>query len=108
MCYLYCHPLYAEYYEWPAEPEPRLGYALPTMLWRWSRIRDFGPVLLSPLWTFLVAIVRLWGQVLGLTDGFVDAVPAMPSTAPKPIALDERMANTKWGPDLTMMDDEYL
>jgi hypothetical protein len=108
MCDRYCHPLYAEYYEWPDEPEPRFGYALPTMLWRWSRIRDFGPVLLGPLWTLLVAFVRLWGQVLGLTDGFVDAMPAMPSTAPKPIASDERIANTKWGPDLTMMDDEYL
>lgn len=108
MCDRYCHPLYAEYYEWPEEPEPRFGYALPTMLWRWSRIREFGPALRGPLWTLIVAFGRLFGQVFGLTDGFVDDTPGRPSNVPKPTTLDERMPKTKWGPDLSMMDDEYL
>jgi hypothetical protein len=108
VCDRYCHPLYAEYYEWPEEPEPRFGYALPTMLWRWSRIREFGPVLFGPLWSLLVAFVRILGQVFGLTDGFVDDLPSRSKDLPKPIAFDERIPKPKWGPDLSMMNDEYL
>jgi hypothetical protein len=108
MCDRYCHPLYAEYYEWPTEPEPRFGYALPTMLWRWSRIREFGPALFGPLWTLLVALVRIVGQVFGLTDGFVDNLPPRSKVLRKPIAFDERIPKPKWGPDLSMMNDEYL
>ena len=108
MCDRYCHPLYAEYYDWPEEPEPRFGYALPTMFWRWSRIREFGPILLGPLWTLLVAFVRILGQAFGLTDGFVDDLPSRPKGLPKPIAFDERIPKPNWGPDLRMMNDEYL
>ena len=108
MCDHYCHPLYAEYYDWPEEPEPRFGYALPTMLWRWSRIREYGPVLFGPLWTLLVALVRILGQAFGLTDGFVDDQPLRSKGLPRPIALDDRIPKPIWGPDLSMMDDEYL
>lgn len=108
MCDRYCHPLYAEYYEWPAEPEPRFGYALPTMLWRWSRIREFGPVLFGPLWSLLVAFVRLLGQAFGLTDGFVDDLPSRSNDVPKPTTIDESIPKSKWGPDLSMMNDEFL
>jgi hypothetical protein len=108
MCDRYCHPLYAEYYEWPEEAEPRFGYALPTMLWRWSRAREFGPLLLGPLWTLLVAFVRIIGQVFGLMDGFVDDLPSKSKDLPRPVTFDERMANPRLGPDLSMMNDEYM
>ena len=110
MCDYYCHPLYAEFYDWPEEPEPRFGWALPTMLWRWSRIREFGPILLGPLWTLLVALARIIGQAFGWTDGFVDDFPTRSASHPqaKPVALDERIPRVSWGPDLSMMNDEYL
>jgi hypothetical protein len=108
MCDRYCHPLYAEYYEWPEEAEPRFGYALPTMLWRWSRIREFGPLLLGPLWTLLVAFVRIIGQAFGLMDGFVDDLPSKSKDLPRPVTFGERITNPRLGPDLSMMNDEFI
>jgi hypothetical protein len=108
MCDRYCHPLYAEYYEWPEEAEPRFGYAIPTMLWRWSRVREFGPLLLGPLWTLLVGFVRIIGQALGLMDGFVDDLPSKSKDLPRLVTFDDGIANPRLGPDLSMRNDEYI
>jgi hypothetical protein len=72
MACVYSHPLYTDHsYAWPSEPEPSFPLVLPTMVWRWSGRRVI-PTLLGPFWWLLVAIVRVIGQALGWTDGFVD------------------------------------
>lgn len=98
-CEFYCHPLYADRYDWPAEPEPTMGTALPTVLYR-TFLRPGGPPrgpgrssaspltstwnfgfglgwiwhwLLAPLWTLVVALHRIVAQMAGWSDGFVDS-----------------------------------
>ncbi|KAL2433549.1 hypothetical protein ABEF95_005564 [Exophiala dermatitidis] len=89
LCEIYCHPLYAERYVWPAQPEPEFPFVLPTMLWRWT----FGTnqlgggvgvasavalplqlvlYLVTSIWRLVVAVYRVVGMALGLIDGFVD------------------------------------
>ncbi|KAK5223285.1 hypothetical protein LTR47_010251 [Exophiala xenobiotica] len=65
---MYAHPLYAERYVWPTVPEPEFPFVLPTMLARWSQLDSFLPI----LGKVFVAIWRVVGMALGLTDGFVD------------------------------------
>jgi hypothetical protein len=70
MCDYYCHPTVAEVCEgYCLRPDaPRFPFTIPTMLWRWSHLS----VILSPLLTIFVALVRLLAQLLGLWDGYVD------------------------------------
>ncbi|KAL1973902.1 hypothetical protein VTN31DRAFT_5462 [Thermomyces dupontii] len=70
MCDAYCHPTVAEVCDgYCLHPDaPRFPFTLPTMLWRWSRLS----VVLSPLATLFVALVRLMAQLLGVWDGYVD------------------------------------
>ena len=105
MCYNYCHPAYAEFYDWPSEPEPVFPFALPTMLWRWSGLAYALPLLLGPVWTLLVALTRLLGQVLGLSDGFVDAVPRKAASR---IAKATQSPAQGLGLELSMTNDEYV
>lgn len=115
MCELYCHPLYAERYVWPARPEPVFPYVLPTMLWRWSQMDQIGPAVLGPLWTLVVALCRMVGMWLGLTDGFVDEptgrgrslFTAATKTALK-VAQSVIPGSDGEGSDLSMMNDELI
>lgn len=78
MCDYYCHPTVAEVCDgYCLRPDaPRFPFTIPTMLWRWSHLS----VILSPLWTILVALFRLLAQLLGLWDGYVDDMPALRDT----------------------------
>ncbi|KAJ5094081.1 hypothetical protein N7456_009942 [Penicillium angulare] len=66
----YSHPTVAEtcdgYCLMPDAPE--FPFVTVTMLWRWSHLS----VILMPILTAAMAIVRLVGLLLGLWDGFVD------------------------------------
>ncbi|KAL4739679.1 hypothetical protein BDV11DRAFT_215095 [Aspergillus similis] len=70
MCDEFCHPLVAESCEgYCLEPDaPRYPFVIPTLLWRWLHLSDF----LAPLWAILVAFSRIFSQLLGLSDGYVD------------------------------------
>ncbi|KAL9617791.1 MAG: hypothetical protein Q9160_007445 [Pyrenula sp. 1 TL-2023] len=96
-CAYYCHPLYAEFYSWPLEPEPMPGVALPTMLWRWV-VRPWLRPILSILWPVIKAV----GMMLGVWDGFADG----PSVKGSFVGRASSAVGT--GPDLSMMNDEYL
>lgn len=105
MCAYYCHPLYAEFYEWPSEPEPRPGVALPTMLWRWL-IRPWLNPILSIFWP----VIKAFGMMLGLWDGFVDD-----PRAKGPFAAGGGQllgggggVDVGSGPELSMTNDEYI
>jgi hypothetical protein len=73
---MYAHPLYAERYVWPTVPEPEFPFVLPTMLARWTQLDSFLPI----LGKVFVAIWRVVGMALGLTDGFVDDQSVLPGS----------------------------
>ncbi|KAL9003593.1 MAG: hypothetical protein Q9188_003544 [Gyalolechia gomerana] len=54
---------------------------------------------------FLFDFVRLWAGVIGWVAGFGGAGTG---TARQPVSRDSRIPKPEWGPDLSMMDDEYL
>ncbi|CBF83805.1 hypothetical protein AN2889.2 [Aspergillus nidulans FGSC A4] len=72
MCDEFCHPVVAETCEgYCLEPDaPRYPFVIPTLLWRWLHLSD----ILAPLWAILVAFSRIFSQLLGLSDGYVDDV----------------------------------
>lgn len=113
MSEIYSRPEVAETYTWPSEPEPEFPYVLPTMIGRWTRLRNFVPILsylLNPLWMFIVAIWRIVAITIGLTDGFVDSASETISTATKQVVetVTAAMGASSAMPDLGMMNDEFL
>ncbi|KAL1957921.1 hypothetical protein VTO42DRAFT_5313 [Malbranchea cinnamomea] len=91
MCELYCNPLYlplGTHYE--VDPNaPQIPWVIPTMLWRWSHL---GPIL-APSWSILVVFYRLFAQLFGFWDGFVDSPPEVPFPRP---SMDDAPANPVW------------
>ncbi|KIW97518.1 uncharacterized protein Z519_01102 [Cladophialophora bantiana CBS 173.52] len=76
---IYARPLYAEWYVWPARPEPEFPFVLPTMLYRWVLGGSVGSALIAPvvtisgvIWRLIVVICKVAGMWLGWWDGFVD------------------------------------
>ncbi|KAL8862058.1 MAG: hypothetical protein Q9178_001513 [Gyalolechia marmorata] len=67
---------------------PRPPFVLAKVLWR-----KLGMGL-------LVEVVRFWASVLGWIVGFGEGR--------QPVSRDQRIPRPEWGPDLSMMDDEYL
>ncbi|KIW53061.1 hypothetical protein PV05_08660 [Exophiala xenobiotica] len=114
---MYAHPLYAERYVWPTVPEPEFPFVLPTMLARWTHLDSFIPILAK----VFVAIWRVVGMALGLTDGFVDdplsgsafgssGVSSVVASATKVAmgAAKSLVSGQDPGPDLSMMSDEFI
>ncbi|KAJ5722622.1 hypothetical protein N7488_000657 [Penicillium malachiteum] len=70
MMELYSHPLISDtcegYCLLPDAPE--FPWVTTTMLWRWSRLST----VLLPVFTIIMALLRLFAQLLGLWDGYVD------------------------------------
>ncbi|BCS22447.1 uncharacterized protein APUU_30672A [Aspergillus puulaauensis] len=73
MCDYYCHPLVESTCEGNCllPDAPRFPYVIPTMTWRWLHLSD----ILVPLWAIIIAFFRLFTQLLGLSDGYVDDEP---------------------------------
>ncbi|KAJ9629063.1 hypothetical protein H2204_009003 [Knufia peltigerae] len=105
MAEIYAHPVYAEHYVWPAVPEPEFPFVLPTMIYRWTRMNSFLPI----VGRVVVAIWRAIAMMLGLSDGFVDdAVPSLVSAATESATAFANAAGAGEGPDLSMMNDEFI
>ncbi|KAL4810285.1 hypothetical protein BDV18DRAFT_130681 [Aspergillus unguis] len=70
MCDYYSHPFVDTTCEGNCllPDAPRFPFVIPTMLWRWLHLSD----ILLPLWTIMVAFSRIFAQLLGLSDGYVD------------------------------------
>lgn len=103
---IYSHPTYASHYIWPTESEPEFPYVLPTMLWRWSRLRWLYPSLVQPIFHFVMGILRMIGMACGLIDGYVDGPQD---------AVVERLVETVYQSvenvgiaGMDMMNDEFL
>ena len=111
MCDIYCHPRYAYSYSGYGvdinSPEP--PFVLEKMLWRWLSVGT----IVRPLYIIVRAIVRLAAEVVGWMVGFSSggggsAGEPHPSPVRHPVSTDPNIPRPAWGPDLSMMDDEYL
>ncbi|KAL6246883.1 hypothetical protein RBB50_006190 [Rhinocladiella similis] len=104
MAEIYAHPVYAEHYVWPAVPEPEFPFVLPTMVYRWTHTDSFLPV----MGRVVVAIWRAIAMMLGLSDGFVDETVSSVASAAMESATAFANAAGGEGPDLSMMNDEFI
>ena len=111
MCEIYCHPRYAYSYSGYGvdinSPEP--PFVLEKMLWRWLSVGTIA----RPLYIIVRAIVRLAAEVVGWMVGFGSgggSSAGEPQSSPvrQPVSTDPKIPRPAWGPDLSMMDDEYL
>lgn len=93
MAEAYSHPIYADKYTWPEEPEPEFPFVLPTMLWRWSRLDFLGRWMKA----LFVGFFRMISIALGLTDGYAQEVQA-------PIVQSPQNMEDGFG----MTNDEFL
>lgn len=112
ICSMYCHPRYASsMVDYGVDiTAPRAPFAAVTMFWR----SPLG-LIFKPFWYLLTFLVRVVARLLGYLDGFAgggggggigwgggNAVPR------QPVSRDARIPRPVWGPDLSMMDDEYI
>ncbi|KAI4233110.1 MAG: hypothetical protein L6R40_007175 [Gallowayella cf. fulva] len=67
---------------------PRPPFVLAKVLWRKLGMQ------------FLLEVVNFWAAVLGWVFGFAQGR--------EPVSRDPKIPRPEWGPDLSMMDDEYL
>lgn len=91
----YCHKLYASTmigYGVDIDA-PRPPFVLAKVVWRKLGIG------------LLVEVVRFWASVLGWIVGFGGEGGR---AGPLPVSRDPKIPRPEWGPDLSMMDDEYL
>ena len=111
MCDIYCHPLYAYSYEGYGidinAPEP--PFVLEKMLWRWLSIGTIA----RPAYILLRALARLTAEVAGWIVGFYSGNGGTHTITDQiferqPVSTDPNIPRPPWGPDLSMMDDEYL
>ena len=72
-------------------PEP--PFVLAKVLWRKMGVG------------FLFEFVTFWARIFGWIAGFGGAGPGI---GREPVSRDGRIPKPEWGPDLSMMDDEYL
>lgn len=100
MAELYSHPIYADKYTWPEEPEPDFPFALPTMLWRWSRLDFVRPLLIEPAKALFVGFLRMVSMVLGFTDGYAQEQ--------LPVNVQQPEITQAEGYGFGMTNDEFL
>ncbi len=101
---MYCHKAYATSMVGYGVDihAPRPPFAALTMFWR-------SPIslLLKPLWFILVLLIRLFARLFGFLEGFSKGNAGV-TGVPQPVSRDSRIPRPAWGPDLSMMDDEFL
>ena len=112
MCRIYCHPRFAYSYTGYGidvnAPEP--PFVLEKMIWRWLSVGTIA----RPLYILLRALVRLAAEAIGWIAGFYAGNGGDTGTSTdrtmesKPASTDPGIPRPAWGPDLSMMDDEYL
>ena len=85
---------------------PQPPFVAVKVLWRYSSL---GTVM-GPLYNFLRLVVKLVGSILGYFIGFVFGDDGQGGRVRErmPVSRDARIPRPSWGPDLSLMDDEYL
>ena len=80
---------------------PRPPFVLAKVLWRYTSL---GSVV-APFDHVVRVLVKLVASLLGYLAGFVMGAG---EGGRRPVSEDPRIPRPEWGPDLRMMDDEYL
>ena len=83
---------------------PKPPFVLFKVLYRKSALEN----VLEPLYIVARTIFRVFVASVGYTIGFIfgdnEAVPDVK----QPVSRDQRIPRPSWGPDLSLLDDEYL
>lgn len=101
----FCHPIYARSMVGYGVDinAPRPPFVLAKVAYKYTVV---GTVV-APLYHLARVMVKLGASLVGYLVGFVmagdDGV-----TMRQPVSRDQRIPRPEWGPDLRMMDDEYL
>ena len=107
---VYCHPMYASHMEGYGvdinAPEP------PFVLFKVIYRACSASTVLGPLYVFARTLVRICSALAGYLVGFFsgpnDHVIATQATHRPPVSQDTRIPRPVWGPDLSLLDDEFL
>lgn len=78
---------------------PRPPFVLAKVVYKYTAVGT----MMAPFYHFARVMVKLVASLTGYLVGFVAG-----DGARQPASRDERIPRPEWGPDLRMMDDEYL
>lgn len=107
---------YSPRFDWNPIPAPHFPikwdapvypWVTATKLYEWGGLKGFSKKSKSTwdvLRMIVTAIARLVAQITGWGDGFVGDDPP----GHVPVSMDSRIPKPNYGPDLSMMEDEYL
>lgn len=107
---MYCHPRFAKkkYFGYGVDiNSPRPPFVLFKVIDRLCRETSF----IRPIYVFFSLLVRAVFSVLGYLVGFAigdDGGGTRGGRPRPPASRDPRIPRPTWGPDLSMMNDEYL
>ncbi|KAK0513464.1 hypothetical protein JMJ35_004450 [Cladonia borealis] len=109
----FCHPLYASSMVGYGVDinAPRPPFVLAKVIYRYTPVGS----ILAPIYHAARILTRLVSAFVGYIIGFIfgdddeTSTPAATAGATKlPVSRDARIPKPVWGPDLSLMDDEYL
>ena len=105
----FCHPLYASSMVGYGVDinAPRPPWVLAKVIYRYTAV---GTVL-TPLYHAARILSKLVGAFVGYIVGFIfgdETAAGGAATTKLPVSRDARIPKPVWGPDLSLMDDEYL
>ena len=107
----FCHPLYASSMVGYGVDinAPRPPWVLAKVIYRYTAVGT----ILTPIYHFARISTRLVGAFVGYIIGFIfgdetAAVAGGAAATKLPVSRDARIPKPVWGPDLSLMDDEYL
>ena len=67
----------------------------------------FGNIL-APFYALWKVLAKIIASVIGYFVGFMFGDGPGAEAVRQPVSRDQRIPRPSWGPDLSMMDDEYL
>ncbi|KAL9130879.1 MAG: hypothetical protein Q9217_001029 [Psora testacea] len=102
----YCHPLYATSMVGYGVDihAPRPPFVLFQVIYRNTGLGN----ILAPFYHLSRIVFKLLASIFGYLVGFMFGNEDGFQETPQPVSRDRRIPKPSWGPDLSMMDDEYL
>ena len=107
----FCHPLYASSMIGYGVDinAPRPPWVLAKVIYRYTAVSS----ILTPIYHAVRIVTRLLAAFVGYIVGFIfgdegGTGAAAAATTRLPVSRDARIPKPVWGPDLSLMDDEYL
>ena len=102
----YCHKFYAHSMVGYGVDinAPRPPFVLFKVIHRNAAIRN----ILIPFYALSKVLAKIIASVVGYFVGFMFGDDEVAEVVRQPVSRDQRIPRPSWGPDLSMMDDEYL